>query len=112
MRILQGTISAEWQRALLEIVQADSNLEIVGTASDAVDLLMQTEQLDANVVVLSQLPDGGEPGVCSHLLLEYPNVAVLLLPGNDGHEVLCRMVLSKESWQHASKETLRAALKT
>ncbi len=111
-RILLGTISAGWQRTLLDLVQADSDLEIVGATDDAVDLLMQIQQLKADVVVLSQLPGGGEPGVCSHLLLEYPNVTVLLLPPNGGYETLCRMVLRKEIWKRVSKETLREALKT
>ncbi len=112
VRILLGTIGAEWRRTLLELAQADSGLEIVGSAEEGIDLLLRAEQLKADVVVLAQLPGGGEPGICSHLMLEYPNVAVLLLPGNPEGEVLWRMVLRKESWKHPSKEALRAALKT
>lgn len=111
-RILLGAIGEGWKRTLLELVQADSDLEIVGTVEDAIDLLLQAEQLKADVVVLAQLPGGGEPGICSHLMLEYPNVAVLLLPDNAEGEVLWRMVLRKESWKDVSKEVLHAALKT
>src|SRR5262249_29709069 len=88
-----------------------NDLQIVGTAEDAMDVLLQAEQLKVNVVVLAQLPDGQEPGVCSHLMLEFPNVAVLLLPAAPVGDILWRMVLHKESWRGISKEGLPAALK-
>lgn len=112
VRILLGTIGAEWQRTLLDLAQADSDLEIVGMAASAMDLLLQVEELKADVVVLSQLMGGEEPGICSHLLLEYPDVAVLLLPGNPRCNTLWRMLLRKESWRDAPKEILRTRLKS
>jgi len=84
----------------------------VGSPAEGVDLLLQAAKVKPDVVVVAQLADGGEPGICSHLLLEYPNLAVLLLPDSSEGKVLWRMVLRKESWQHASKEVLLAALKT
>jgi hypothetical protein len=112
MRILLGEIGAEWKRILLELASHDNDLEIVGTAEHAMDVLLRVAELKANVVVLAQLPGGGEPGVCSHLMLECPNVAILLLPASCGYGVLWRMVLRKESWSEISKEGLLAALKT
>src|SRR5215467_1628586 len=75
VRILLGAIATEWRRMLLDLARDDGDLEIVGTAEHAMDVLLQAEELKVNVVVLSQLPDGHEPGVCSHLMLEFPNVA-------------------------------------
>jgi chemotaxis response regulator CheB len=111
VRILLGMIGAEWQRLLTEAVQADRELEIVGVAENAMDILLQAEGHRVDVVVLAQLPGGEEPGICSHLLLEFPNVPVLLLPCEPRRGALCRMVLRKESWQEASQEILLAALK-
>jgi len=111
VRILLGKISAEWKHTLEELAQDDSELEIVGAAENSMDILLQAQDLRPDVVVLLQAPGGKEPGVCSHLILEYPNLAVLLLPGNRKGEVLQRMVLRKESWAEVSKEALRAALK-
>jgi hypothetical protein len=112
VRILLGKIGAEWQRTLLDLAQADSELEIVGMVASAMDLLLQVEELKADVVVLSQVASGEEPGICSHLMLEYPDVAVLLLPSNPRRDALWRMVLRKETWKDASKEILRTALKS
>lgn len=111
VRILFGKISAEWKHTLEELAQDDSELEIVGAAENSMDILLQAQDLRPDVVVLLQDPGGKEPGVCSHLILEYPNLAVLLLPASRKGEVLQRMVLHKESWAEVSKEALRAALK-
>jgi DNA-binding NarL/FixJ family response regulator len=112
VRILLGKIGAEWQRTLLDLTQADNELEIVGMVASAMDLLLQVEELKADVVVLSQIPGGEEPGICSHITLEYPDVTVLLLPGNPRRDALWRMVLRKDGWRDASQEILRTALKS
>lgn len=112
VRILLGTIGAEWQRTLLDLAKSDGDLEIVGMAASAMDLLLQVEELNADVVVLSQIGGGEEPGICSHLMLEYPDVAVLLLPSTPRRNAVWQMVLRKESWKEASKEILRTALKS
>jgi hypothetical protein len=112
VRILLGTIGAEWQRTLLDLAAADSDLEIIGMTASAMDLLLQVEERQADVVVLSQVMGGEEPGICSHLMLEYPDVVVLLLPGHPRRSALWQMVLRKESWRDASKEILRTALKS
>ena len=111
VRILLGEIATEWRRMLVDLARDDSDLEIVGTAEHAMDVLLQAEELKVHVVVLAQLPGGHEPGVCSHLMLEFPNLAVLLLPASPASDILWRMVLRKESWRGISKEGLRAALK-
>jgi hypothetical protein len=111
VKILLGTIDAEWKRLLTDLVESDSDLKIVGTAENAMDILLQADTQEADVVVLAQLPGGGEPGVCSHLMLEYPNLAILLLPCEPSYGVLWRLVLRRESWHEVSQENLRAALK-
>jgi hypothetical protein len=112
VKILLGTIGAEWQRTLMELAQADSDLEVVGMATSAVDLLLQVDELKADVVVLAQASGGEDPGICSHLMLEYPGLAVVLLPSIPRRDALWRMVLRKDSWRNASKEILRTALKS
>jgi DNA-binding NarL/FixJ family response regulator len=111
VRILLGNIGADWRATLAELARAENDLEIVGQVGDALDILLRTQELKPDVVVLVQLPGGGEPGVCSHLMLEHPNVAVLLLPTSSGLQVMWRMVLRKENWHQASKEAICAALK-
>jgi DNA-binding NarL/FixJ family response regulator len=110
VRIVLGQISPEWNRTLIEAAHLDRALEIVGVAEDPVTLLMQVEELKADVVILSQLPDGTEPGICSHILLEHPNLCVLLLPTCRRSGAILSLVFRKERLKDASMETLRSAL--
>jgi hypothetical protein len=116
LRILLGKISADWMAIIAELVRFDNSLEIVGVLESPLDVLLRTKELNADLVVLSQLRDGDEPGICSHFLLEYPNVELLLLPASPGESVLRRMVLRKQNCGEASGTALhnafKAALKT
>jgi len=110
VKILLGDIEAGWRRVLRELAGENNQLEIIGEVKQAIDILLQAKKASADVVVLPQEIHGREPGICSHLLLEYPNLVVLLVPSNGGPNVLCRMVLYREI-RDASKESLRIMLR-
>ncbi|MBZ5530811.1 MAG: hypothetical protein LAO20_05210 [Acidobacteriia bacterium] len=112
IRILLGTVGAEWAKMLAEIIQKDQELKIVAVCEDPLDLLIRAGELSADVVVLTQLPQGLEPGICSHLLLEHPNLALVLLPERPGRNVLWRLMLRKESWSDADEYALHLALRS
>jgi len=109
VKILLGEIGTEWKRTVKELVAENGELLIVGEVEKPVDILLQARRANADVVILSQELQGGEPGVCSHLLLEYPNVVVVLVPSDDGPDVLCRMALYREV-RDASGEVFRNML--
>ena len=110
VRILLGEIGTRWGQVLKELAEGDDQLQILGEAEGPIDILLRTKGLSADLVVLSHTPNGGEPGICSHLLLEYPNLVVVLVPSDSGPNILCRMVLHREI-RDASKEALRVLLR-
>lgn len=110
LKVLLGAVSSEWDLALKRLAAADQGLKIVGQVADPVRLLLQAQALSADVIILSQLPDGSEPGVCSHLLLELPNVPILLLPASIGSALLTRTVLRREQLP-ATERALYSALR-
>jgi DNA-binding NarL/FixJ family response regulator len=110
VKILLGDIGTAWTRVVRELVGENDQLHIVGQAEEAIDILVQVKRADADVVVLSQVLYGGEPGICSHLLLEYPNLVVVLVPSDSGPNVVCRIVLHREV-REASREALRIMLR-
>jgi hypothetical protein len=110
-RILLGAISGEWRRLFTTIAESDPDLEICGYIEKPVDLLVETGALKPDAVVLSLLENGEEPGIYSHLLLEYPNVGVLMLPIHPGAGRLQWMVLRKEKLDYISIETLSTAIR-
>jgi hypothetical protein len=110
LKILLGKISSDWMAIIADLAHSGSGLEIVGVLESPLDVLLRTKELSADLVVLSQLRGGGEPGICTHFLLEYPNVELLLLPASPGESLLWRMVLRKQNYGEASRNALQAAL--
>src|ERR1700686_3173318 len=110
VNILLGDIGAAWSQAVRALVGENDQLHIVGQAEAPVDMLLQAKRSNADVVILSQSRHGGEPGICSHLLLEYPNLVVVLVPSDGGPNVVCRMVLHREV-RDASIAALRTMLR-
>jgi len=104
-RILLGDISDDWKSIVEEIARDNPEISIVGRVTKPLDVLLFAKSENVNVVLLSQEPDGSEPGVCSHFVLEFPNVAILLVPVKGGTSELWRIALSKEV-PPGSKETL------
>jgi len=111
LRILLGEINSEWAYLLKRLAAVDPGIKIVGQVKDPLDLLLQAKTLNADVVVVSQLLDGGEPGICSHLVLELPNVVIVLVPVAAAPTMLTRMVLYKDQLP-ASENSLYAAIRS
>jgi hypothetical protein len=110
-RVLLGDIADEWKSMVEEVARHNPDVSIVGRVEKPLDLLLFAKNENVDVVLLSQEPDGSEPGVCSHFVLEFPNVVIVLVPVRGGTNVLCRIALSKEI-RTASKETLTRMLIT
>jgi|SRR5579872_2484300 len=104
-RILLGEISDDWKSIVEEIARDNPEISIAGRVAKPLDVLLFAKSENVDVVLLSQEPDGSEPGVCSHFVLEFPNVAILLVPVKGGTNALWRIALSKEI-PPGSKETL------
>ncbi len=59
-----------------KVVADQPDMEVVGELDDSVGLLLAAGRTRADVVVLG-LQNSELPGVCSHLLSEYPQIKVL-----------------------------------
>jgi hypothetical protein len=101
----------EWKQNLRAMAASSEGLEIVGEVEEPLGLLLAAREAKANLVALSQLEQGGEPGICSHLLLEYPNVGILLLPARTEGRRIYWMVTGKRIMRDSSVESVRTALR-
>ena len=110
VKILLGKIADEWKSMAEEIARDEIDLSIVGEADKPIETLLKARDENVDIVVLSQEPDGSEPGLCSHFLLEYPNIVLVLVPVKGGPHVLCRTVTYREV-ETASKEAYRKMLR-
>jgi len=65
----------ELVRELIER-QKDEEMEVVGEVLDPLDILVAVREMEADAVILA-MRDSEEPGLCSHLLAEYPDLTIV-----------------------------------
>ena len=78
IRVLLANRPRMLREVLREIIEDQPDMEVVGEVLDPLDLLMAVRNMKADAVILA-VKDSEEPGLCSHLLAEYPNLAILCL---------------------------------
>lgn len=61
-----------------DMIERQEDMEVVGEVSDPLDLLMAVRETEADAVIVALMHSEG-PGLCSHLLAEYPNLTILAL---------------------------------
>lgn len=96
---------------LEELLQPHSDVAVLRTGSDPIQLLMMTEDTQAEVVVMT-LPDSGTtPGICRHLLHEYPQLVILALTANRTRGQVYRHMIAAELFVDTSKESIVMAIR-
>jgi chemotaxis response regulator CheB len=67
------------QREVLHYLVTNAGMEVVGQSSDSIDLLCSMKRLRPEVVFLWTSDGSKEPGICSHLLQEYPELKIVVV---------------------------------
>ena len=94
-----------------QVVEDQSDMEVVGDLTDPVELLLAAGQRQADVVVLG-LNDADFPGICSHLLSEYPHLKLLGVTADGRRAFLYELRPQKVAIGEVSPEGLLAAIRT
>jgi DNA-binding NarL/FixJ family response regulator len=93
------------------LLQQQSDIEVVGTVLDPIELLVVVEDTQADVVVVT-LPDSGAmPGICSHLLHEYPQLLILALSSDRTRACVYRQAITVEPLADMSDEGILMAVR-
>jgi DNA-binding NarL/FixJ family response regulator len=97
--------------SLATLLQQQSDIEVVDTVLDLIGLLVAVEDTQADVVVVT-LPDSGEiPGICSHLLYEYPQLLILALSSARTRACVYRQAITVEPLADISDEGILTAVR-
>ena len=83
-----------------------ADMEVVGEVTDPVRVLMKVRETGCNVVIVSLPESGEEPGICSHLLLEYPDLVVLAVSPVRDLAVAYRLSIDRTEIEGFSTESL------
>ncbi len=95
---------AQYWRTLLT---QEGNLEVVGVAKDPVDTLLKVGETQADLVVIDLPPSREDPGLCSHLLAEYPQLKVMAVSNSGDIGVLYRTGTIRLDLSFSSPQVLR-----
>ena len=111
VRVLLANRPEALRISLATLLQQQSDIEVVDTALDFIDILIAVEDTQADVVVLT-LPDSGEiPGICSHLFYEYPQLLILALSSARDRAYIYRQAITAEPLADISDEGILAAVR-
>ncbi len=111
IRILLANRPPMLLEVMREMVQRQEDMEVVGEILDPIGLLVAVREREADAVILT-LKDYEEPGLCSHLVAEYPNLTILSLAA-DGKTAFLRpprreiMAPSMDSIVDALRDAIR-----
>jgi hypothetical protein len=98
---------AEW---LARVLEDQKDIEIVDQPRGYVEMLLAAQK-GVDVVVLSVQEFQPLPGICSHLLSEFPDIKVLLLGMASEKAMLCWTGLRQKDLQIVSAEALVGTLR-
>ena len=90
------------RESLRRSIQSQQDMVVVGEVLEPVEILLATSRAQADVVVLDLPEDNVDPGICSHLLSEYPHILILALSPDREQAVIYRHRVSKK---HVSAES-------
>lgn len=76
IRVLLANRPRMLRELVRKIIEDEPDMEVVGEVLAPVDLLVAVRETKADAVILA-MRGSEEPGLCSHLLAEYPDLTIL-----------------------------------
>lgn len=111
MKVLLANRPKMLRDLLHRSIDSQPDMEVVGEETDPVRLLLRVRETRSDVVVVT-LPDSGEdPGICSHLLLEYPGLLVVAVSASRDRAALYRLSIDRQEIEGCRGEALLGALR-
>ena len=90
----------------------DPSLEIVGEVIHPIDILLELGSTQAEVVVIDLPASEEDPGLCSHLLAEYPEVKVVAVSSGGETSIVYETGIIRRYLPDASSETVTQYLRS
>jgi DNA-binding NarL/FixJ family response regulator len=87
IRILLASVPHDFRDAFKDFVNGRHEFEVLGDLDESLGLLIAVEETQANVVVVGS-QNAEWPGICSHLLGEFPQLKIVVLSPDGGEASL------------------------
>ena len=90
----------------------DPDLEIVGEVIDPIDTLLEIESTQADVVAIDLPRSGKDPGLCSHILAEYPEVKVVAVSSGGETSIVYEIGVTRRYLRDVSLEAVTRIIRS
>src|SRR5262249_40149667 len=114
IRILLADLPPLLREKLKQAIANQPDMQVVGDVTSSFELLLATGETQADVVIIG-LEESKLPGVCSHLLSEYPDVKIRGVDAGTStaflYEVRTRLVRLVEVSAEVFISAVRAAVR-
>ncbi len=95
IRMVLALDSPMQREAFRKLLADEPDIELVAEVEDAVDLLLTVDLTGVNVVLHGWPEESGElPGICTHILTEYPDLLLIGIPADADRAYACRQMIA------------------
>ncbi len=110
IRVLIANLSGVLLQLILELIGREGDMELIGQVQGSIEVLeFAGESID--VLVLGAESPYPLPGICSHLLSEYPNLRILVVAGSGENATLYWLGLRRQQLRKISGATLLTGIR-
>jgi len=106
VKILMVDVPSRLRTWLDEVIEHQENMEVVGEASDPIDLLVTVKETDADVVIMGHPQADRVHGIFTHLLAENPYLVILTISTTDQRAFLYQTKIIREEVSYTVPEDL------
>jgi DNA-binding NarL/FixJ family response regulator len=111
IRVLPARLPDMMLDALKRVEEAEPDIEVVEETGVGVDLLVAAGQTRTDIVVMG-LAGSAFPGICSHLLAEYPHLKILGISAADHRGFLYELRTHEAALGEITPHNLLAKIRT
>ncbi|MEM7586800.1 MAG: hypothetical protein AAF560_25645 [Acidobacteriota bacterium] len=94
------------RESLRNMLVRQAGVEVETSTPEPVELLAAVDRLDPDAVFVT-LPESGEdPGICSHLLAQFPRLLVIALSAIEQRALVYRQVITREELSPLAEDSI------
>ena len=95
-------------REVLHYLVKSTGMEVVGASPDSIDLLCSIKRLQSEVVFLWASEASKEPGICSDILQEYPELKIVVV--SPDHYTISDVGARTRQFSDLSMDSIRSSV--
>lgn len=94
IRVFLAIADPKLRESIKRLLEGEFDIKVVGEATHPLELLVEVGSTEADVVVHSWPESQEMPGICTHLLTEYPGLAIIGMPPRAARMYRCRQEIT------------------